>query len=233
MALTLETLKAEVTNAIGGEPASPHTSTVIVNRAGTHLHTMHEWRFNNREPWTLTMTANDPRVPLPPDLGRIISIYTNGSQFIQLTGIPELARQALNETVSSSSLSSFYGSVIYPGNEGTEPHIYVTPTPTSNDSDVAQLWYRAGWVPLVEDTDTAAVPAQVELLLVDLVREVAKGYDEDNLKQRLQAVSQSLLYKETRRWDGQLMPQGTLSGGHWQGRSTINTYVITDATAPS
>jgi hypothetical protein len=234
MTLTLEDLQSEVTHALGGEPAAPHTPQKIVNRAGTHLYAMHEWRFANRAPYTLQVFADDPQVPLPPDIGRILRIASNGTQVIHIAGVPELSRRHLDSNVNSSTLYEFYGTVIYPAEDGTKPHIYVTPTPDSSDTDVARLWYRAGWVPLVSEEQVANVPAEAELLLVDLCREIAKGYDEDNLKQRLQGISQSMLYLETKRWDGQMQPQGTLENGYWtRGHPFVNTYRITDATAPT
>jgi hypothetical protein len=231
MTLTLETLKAEVQHALGGEPAAPHTTENMVNRAGTHLFTMHEWRFATRDPYTLKFVADEPRVELPEDFGRALRVRSNGSQWIKIVGVPELSLRAI-ENYESSALAAYYGTIIYPVTEEDTPHIYVTPTPTSADSDVARLWYRAGWIDLYTDTARAGIPTQVELLLIDLVREVAKGYDEDNLKQRLQAVSQSMLYLETKRWDGQQQPAGVIQGGHWDKHYVPNTYIVEDATGP-
>ena len=230
--LKLEDLQAEVTHALGGDPAAPHTTTKIVNRAGTHLFSMHQWKFTNRDPWTMQFVADEPRVDLPPDFGRALRMRSNGSTWIHLVGLSELSERDV-ANYESSSLSAYHGTIIYPADDGTKAHVYVTPTPTSDDSDVAKLWYEAGWVPLVSPGDTALVPPQIELLLIDMVREIAKGYEEDDMKGRLQAISQSTLYRDARRWDGSQQPAGVIQNGFWERPDPLNTFVTEEASDPS
>jgi hypothetical protein len=185
MAQTLSQLEDQVFFALGGEPADQFTKTEIVNMAGRHLYSMHQWRFAEREPLTLALLADQDYIELPSDFGSCIKL---ASEDVYLVESPpqKLARIDSAQLISGDSYAA---TLVFPARERDAraprvPRFMLRPTPSDNTADAGTLYWRGGWVELVDSTDTANVPWYAENLLASLVRTFAKGLDEDKPRRR-------------------------------------------------
>lgn len=96
------------------------------------------------------------------------------------------------------------------------PRIALYPTPTSFLLNALSVQYRASWVPVGEDQSICVLPPWCEALFIQVVRAMAKGYDEDDeevMSSRLMAVV-GPLFDAARRRDGMVQPSfGLMRGG--------------------
>ena len=88
------------------------------------------------------------------------------------------------------------------------PRLDLWPTPATNEQDAFVAYYRRGWTPLRNDDDAVNVPTWCEALYLQLVRNVALGYERDaegDVGTRLNNVRNTTLFADTRRRDSLTM----------------------------
>lgn len=84
------------------------------------------------------------------------------------------------------------------------PRLDLWPTPATNEQDAFVAYYRRGWTPIRNDDDAINVPTWCEALYLQLVRNVALGYERDaegDVGMRLNNVRNTTLFADTRRRD--------------------------------
>lgn len=84
------------------------------------------------------------------------------------------------------------------------PRLDLWPTPASYEKNAFTAYYRRGWDPVRSDDDGITVPSFVEPLYINIVRNVALGYERDaegDVAARLMQVRNSTLFNDTRRRD--------------------------------
>lgn len=93
----------------------------------------------------------------------------------------------------------------------------IWPTQEANDVDAISIVYRAGWVQVASDTDRIGVPDFIEPLLVEMVRQYALGWEEEDkapVWQRVAALMGSQFFIEKTRMDASIQPDyGEMIGG--------------------
>ena len=216
--LTLADLENEVTYAVGNPQRE---KSVIVNDAGRHLYSMHQWRFAIRTINTIATVASQQYVELPSDFGSFIGEpqMSSYSSTINLVTLDEI--NALRVT-TSTSVKPIAGAVAWvPGGNqrGLIPRLELYPTPSA--ASTISMSYRRRWKELAGANDIAEVPEYAETLLKELIRAFAKGYDEDDvmsLSERLSVLSASVLLYDVKCADGLAGGSfGEMEGGAIQG----------------
>lgn len=163
---------------------------------------------------------------LPSDIGNIIDIQpTQGlTNSFNLTDVGFINQLRTNEV----AVGNFrYWGAVTRGKNFTHTNqtgvgsgawrLEVYPTPTSTEYNALTMYYRAGWRPVTDDTDTINIPQYCESLMRMIVRAFARGYEEDDvasLHARLMEIQQSPMFLNARRRDGDMQPTlGQMSGG--------------------
>jgi len=165
-------------------------------------------------------------IALPSDFGNIIDIQpTQGlTNSFNLTDVGFINQLRTNEV----AVGNFrYWGAITRGNNydqglGTSTgqgawRLEIYPTPTATEYNALTMYYRAGWRPVTDDTDTINIPQYCESLMRMIVRAFARGYEEDDVASmhaRLMEIQQSPMFLNARRRDGDMQPTlGQMSGG--------------------
>jgi hypothetical protein len=215
MALTLTQLQDFVTHALGGAPASQLSTARIVNYAGQYLMGMRAWRFAERPPVTLSTTAGNRRIQLPLDLRSILAVSGSATSKIELV-TPEYLAWLENVPTQHQGAVGFWCALCFPPSNETNryPFLLCYPEPSTSQADIGKLYYRAGWIDLIQGTDIAPVPVYAEGLLIALVRQMALGLEQDQLEERLSMVQGSAVWRNACQADGGAQEhQGRMTGG--------------------
>lgn len=107
------------------------------------------------------------------------------------------------------------------------PRLEVYPTPTTNATDEFTLFYRAGWPSVSADDVFIEIPDYLNMIYVQIVRAIARGYEEEDqppgrygrstpgtVLERLQAIRQSSSFIDAMRRDSQMQAsRGAMQGG--------------------
>lgn len=223
MALLLSTLNNHVQHALGGSVSSLLDATQIVNEAGRYMYS-HPWKFRERPSETLDFVADASHVDLPVDFGELIAYSTSDglNRGLAFTTFQDLL---LKRSQEIRATGYYYAAISYHVVGGTPTsRIDIWPTPTSNEDGALTIFYRAKWVDLSADADTAHVPPYAESLLIQYVRAFAQGYEEEGMEQRLAAIDSSSMAFMTQQSDGLVQPDyghiqnGAVASQHAQGR---------------
>ena len=235
MALTLSFLQNVAVHALGGgNPASQFTTTNFVNFAGRHLFALHRWKFAERPSFSLQLVANNAFIELPSDFGGSIGITDVNAHFRETTP-QHLA--ALGGSVTTSGGGYWYTILMAnmddnkPGAEPL-PRMQLFPTPTADEANAGSIYYRGAWQNLDSANDVANIPQLADMLMLALVRAVAKGFEEDTLEDRLDRIFASSVFIKAMAMDGTLQNSyGPLSGGAAQSarEGSFNPYVTFEA----
>ncbi len=240
-ALTAVKLENHARHAIGGEPSSLLNVTDMVNEAGERLVNMHPWSWLVRDPANLTLTQDQAFVTLPSDFRGIKSIWTTSSinDIIHLTTIDEI----LHRRGSSLSVTNqdYWVALAWPTQTATtsapsSPRLELWPTPAATDADAWAVSYYGGWIALsAKATSVANIPEWLNPLLVEFVRAVARGYEDENggtVSARCKEVSQGQTAQDAMARDGEVQQHiGPIQGGHRERPPTTVGYdVVTQPT---
>lgn len=97
------------------------------------------------------------------------------------------------------------------------PRIDVWPDIQTDDAGAVTIFYRAGWNTIEDDSERISVPEWVELLYLQLVRAVARGYereDETSMTLRLMEVQAGPVWAAAMKQDSEMQPDyGPLRNG--------------------
>lgn len=219
MALTLAGLRTVLTHALGGgDPAvivtdATTTKDQIINEAGRFLCTMHQWKFLERPPATLDFTASTAYVPLPADFMELIA-YTYASALTSAFQLTTFQSLASLRAANLNATAVYYGCIVQPTQAATTSappiaRLELYPTPAASVTGALSVWYRAGWTEFAGGAATtviANIPTWAETLLVTLVRNFARGYEEDRLEELLAEVVNGPFFQMAKDRDGLIQP---------------------------
>lgn len=223
MALTLANLRAMAQHILGGAPGTIVTSAtatgnLMVNEAGRRLAMSHTWKWLERNPTTLDLTSGQAYIALPTDFAHLIACEAAPSlgRCLNLTtfgGLAEMRARLITTT------GAYFAAIVQPTQAAANsapgaPRLELWPTPGANVTAAFAIWYRAKWTELSSDTDVANVPLWIEPLLCQMVRAVAKGYEEEDIDDRIDRVLGGGTFAQAIEHDGQIQPDyGPIEGG--------------------
>jgi hypothetical protein len=185
--LDLARLRNYVTQA--NRDGSVHSSLdqdELINMAGRMFVSAHPWNFRYRPPVDANLQANEPWIILPYNFGELVAYQSDSNYGLTLTTPQELANLRSSSVTVTSNF--YWATVVYPAQTSrTEapppPRLELYPTPSSTTTDFPiHLWYRAGWSELYNAADVADVPLYAHLALIQTVRAVVAGLNENLLE---------------------------------------------------
>lgn len=159
-------------------------------------------------PADVTGTLDLHTVALPTDFAGMvppISVAPVGSVIagVRMVSLETLLR-ARSVTVEVSSDWQFLGAITYAQDQRT-PILEIYPTPTADDAEKFQMFYRRGWSRGTSDQNEIKIPEWMEGFFVLLVRAYAQGYEEEpegSLLGRLEQVESSQMLRAMKKRDG-------------------------------
>lgn len=198
------------------------TQDIIVNDAGTHLFSMHPWRFRKGPPVTLSLLSGQAYVEMPDDFGEPDSIALNGlTQDFRWTTTQEIAN--LRDHSFTPVGFIYWGALVHQRQLARElrpppPRIEIYPTPASDEADVLQIWYRGNWVQMREALEISNTPDYVDPLLHVIIQAFASGYldraERGNVDAMLENIAKGPIARAAMRTDKMQQPEvGPLQGG--------------------
>jgi len=129
----------------------------------------------------LGFTVNQPRILLPSDFGRLISLHgaTNGSlRYIYPDSISGLVEEEAYFN-ANTSFTTGYHVEWNSGADKTQPvaTLRITPEPTAGEFDALSAVYYREWPDLTADDDIVPIPSYMEALYIQFCRAFAIGYE--------------------------------------------------------
>lgn len=217
-----------VDGAVGGEINSLFDPVEIVNQAGQSMLGMHSWRFLERTPIDLSLTADQAFISLPADFGSILGITTSSPIFSQVkvadTNLINWLRQHNTSGTDSYVVASTFqkqspqvdATTSAGFTEAPLPVLEVYPISGVDVVDVFALNYRAGWLALANEEDIPELPPYMLPLFETLVRAWSTSYgDPGALTGPIDGVMQSLVAKTAMKQDAATRPfNQAMRGGH-------------------
>jgi hypothetical protein len=195
-------------------------ATHMVNHAGRHLVSMHEWSWMQRPPAHLDLVADQAWVALPSDFAQLISVDAP-NQLESSAVIVTLDVLQSQRTLFDPTLNVWVAIEYPPAASNTAvnppPRLAIWPTPTANVTGGIIVTYRAGWRDLVTMSDRPAIPSDMEPLFVQVVRSVVLGQldKDDTTVKRLDAIGESSMLEAAKRRHGMSVPTlGQMGSGH-------------------
>ena len=207
--------------------AGVHTSLdqdEMINNAGRTFFSLHLWNFRYRPQVDLDLTADQKYIELPHDFGELVAYQTDDNYGITMTTPQGLAdHRAVSITVAQNY---YWGTIVQPAQVARDeapppPRLEIWPEPSSTTStQPIHLWYRAGWVDLYNTTDVADVPRYAHMALIQVVRAIASGIQENLLEPKggveayLEGVVGGKIWEACVTTDGLQQPDyGPMKGG--------------------
>jgi len=226
MPLTFSQLSAFVDQALASKSGTltvPGTYAQIINEAGRTLVNAHQWNFLQRPPVSLSLTANQEYVNLPSDVGQVVAISASQTAAWAFRFTTMQALIAMRQMYFIPAWG-YAGALVQPTQTNAttapgQPRIELWPTPSSTQTNVLLMEYRAKWTEFSGSgaNDYANIPLYAESLLVALVRAVAQGYEEDaveDVTSRIDKVLGGSLFNTATEQDGMTQPTyGPIVGG--------------------
>jgi hypothetical protein len=166
-----------------GDPPVETSLQFLVNSAGRHLCSMHRWRFLARPAASIDTVAGQDYLGLPADFSEIMGMDgsatgTNTIEPVTLEFLNELRRSG-----TSTANGGRYYALAYAAQSGSTPptpRLEVWPVPSSTETGVYNLMYRAGWTDVALDTDFIPVPPWAEALYSRILQAFARGFDDED-----------------------------------------------------
>ena len=178
MTLTLGSCGSFVRLTLGGESSAELPLSFIVNESGKHLYRMARWRFNVRSS-TLDLVASQSYIDLPADFSEIMGLVPVTGNYVGAQGTTFDELLALRNPSMTSNNGFGYYAISYRTGDGVA-RMEISHTPTAAVSGAYNIFYRAGWTDLTEDTDRIPIPSWAELLFTRIVQAVARGFEEED-----------------------------------------------------
>lgn len=201
-----------------GDPPAEAPLLFLVNQTGRHLCAMHRWRFLTRPPTTVDTVASQEWLALPSDFSEILGLdgSPNGSNTIDPVTLEHLNN--LRRSGTATANGGRYYALAYTTQSGTTPptpRLEIWPTPSSTQTGVYVLMYRAGWIDVTTDTGYVPVPPWAEALYSRLLAAFARGYDDEDtgtIDARLAEIKAGELFRAACAEDRMKQPN---RGGLW------------------
>ena len=175
----------------------------------------------------IAATLDNWSVELPSDFQTLVGYDATESlvNSLTLTTLEHLLQLRTNQIEVSTW--NFWGCISYASghlagqaddDDGyPTPILQIWPKPSANDFDALTFFYRAGWTKISDDNAELHIPEWVEMLYLQILREVALGYKEfDNatLSERLAIVAAGPIFATCVKRDGETQPDyGVIKGG--------------------
>lgn len=219
MAISVQACLELVRHSLGGPLSSEIAGYDIVNQAQQVFVTAHPWQWLLRST-TLNLTASQNYINLPSDF-RDLEGYeaTSGT----LTSLRLTTLQRIVELRSSSvpqSTFGYYAALAYssasPSGAPT-PRLEIYPTPTANSTAAFTIFYRIELPVVSNDQTFISIPRWCEVPFIQLVRAIARGYEEEDqasMQVRIATVKTGEEWQDALLRDGGAQPMlGLMRGG--------------------
>ena len=185
----------------------------IINTAGQILVSMKAWRWLERGPTLLGVTADQPFVTLPSDFRSVVTLQSNEVLNIRVVAWEEWVQIARGADVEPALYAATIGQAVPDGGGPVTPQIAIYPTPTTTTANVFNLVYHAGWdeasaAEVTAGTKKLHIPVWIEALWFEVLQAVARGFEEDDnavMSQRIELVKRGPLYEAALDRDSSLM----------------------------
>lgn len=208
MAISTADLISYGEHMVGG--AMPDFSpTKLVNDAGSWLLRCHSWKFLSRPPLALSLGAGtvSSLIPLPADISELAGVpcgHFNGRALMPSTEQGIIDAKARGIVPFDYFAAITYVPVTPPATGAPLPYLLLWPEPImgAGNTDTAIVYYRSGWIPLVDDADLSCTPDWFDALLIQAVRGYFEGMQKNSMEVELAKVRGSVLFEDIKRSDG-------------------------------
>lgn len=204
---------------------------VLVNLAGRHLTTMHEWQWLKRST-TFSLVASQNYVALPADFDSLIAMMgQDGLQQITPTTEQEILFYRQNSGLGAGTFRAAIGYRDL-GAADPSPVIELDQEPTANETDWGQIYYFSGWQDITSEEDEVEMPRWMEPLFYLLFDQWLFGSEEHDvapLTGRLDAIRTGSVYRDARRKDDSLQESfGPIVGGAARRSRLVDITALTN-----
>ena len=211
MSLNIQGCLANMRNALGGTDISPELDGIaIINRAGEHLVSMHDWNWL-RTNATLSLTNAQSYVDLPTRFKSLLAVVSplatnlaGAASGVQMTSFQALLDRR-NDGSSVPPLSQYIAAITsYNPPSGTDGRVFwrleLWPTPTvPSGGETLDIFYKQSWKVVDNSTETVLeMPEWLEETYLQTLRAFAKGVEAEEvatLDQRLSVIAQGPLFR--------------------------------------
>lgn len=194
---------------MAGAAIPDFSPTKLVNDAGTWLLRCHSWKFLSRPPLALRLGAGTVSglIPLPADISELAGVpcgHFNGRALMPATEQGIIDAKARGIVPFDYFAAITYAASTAIGGGAPTPNLLLWPEPImgSGNTDTAIVYYRSGWIPLVDDEDMSSTPDWFDPLLIQAVRGYFKGIQTNAMEVELAKVRGSVLFEDIKRSDG-------------------------------
>lgn len=217
MAITLALLQDHVAAVVGEDRMGGLVDmNQIINEAGRHLYSMHEWRWKMGATATANFVQDQSYAALPSDFGQMIDVEVDNTleSTVQLTSMSEI--EYLRSSTTSDPFQ-YYAAVSYPSQANTTSsptvRLELWPTPGAAKTDALKYVYNRGWTELSANASVSDIPLDYESLLIRLIRAFSMDY-KMNVNQAVEALENSKYLNTLKQRDGMTQPTyGAMTGG--------------------
>lgn len=190
----------------------------ILNVAGVILFSMNEWSFLQQVQVSVDMVSGQDYMALPVDCKSVRHIqHANGLvASVMLVTLGELLER---RTQSLGGTRNFWAAVEWaPNTDGIpEARLGIWPTPSDDSAGIVEMYYDRAWVDIEDDVGYIPIPNHIKPLYVQILRAVARGYeeeDEGSLDVRLSGIRQGPVFLAAKRHDNRTQVEfGPLRNG--------------------
>lgn len=191
----------------------------VVNRAGSLFVGLHPWQWLRRRSAQLDLVQGVSYVVLPTDFAGLTAIqYTRGLlNSFEPASLPAILAARHNARVPQNP-TWFNFSWLAPVSGVMTPILELSIVPAANDVGAITIFYEAGWKPITNDQDfvTVAPVPGMEALFLEVLRAVARGYEEEDdgsMSVRIAEIKAGPIFIAAARADGRIMPPMQIEGG--------------------
>lgn len=204
MPLTLVKCRNRLNHVLGGDPSSEFEVDDLINEAGREFCGAHQWKFLERAPELLDLTASQAYVDLPSDFEQLLHIESTEEFGYSVREVDYGTFATYQAAGSSSILGGLIVCVVHPTQTAASsapaaPRLLVWPTPSATTADALRIYYRAGWTTLTADQDVPNIPTYCDTALTQFINAVAQGYEEPDggsVWERLDRIKQSKSFED-------------------------------------
>jgi len=186
MALTPESVLGIVRRRMDGDPSVPIVT--LCNQAGAFIASSYEWSWLTKRA-TVRLPANQDRIFLPSDLGRLMPPIqpSNGDLLgtFELRLLPEIMAMRSSSVLGTSYCR--FGALSYAADADGVPVPILEVYPTNGDEVVEyEFFYRARWTNVDQDSKPLPMPPwpELEAIFLDVATIYARSYDEQDMALR-------------------------------------------------
>jgi len=165
-----------------------------------------------------------PSARLPSDLQELIDVQCCGVSGSNVTLLTPAALINIKADNTVSVDTDFYGAVLWGASVGVDggapiPRLELWPPPSVDANFSIMVHYRAGWQRLTRDDLYSNTPDWFDSLVIQAMRQYARGFEKHTMDEELARLKGSVLYADAQRRDGGIQRRlGRYRGGAVQQR---------------